>query len=43
MLKGKGTSFRITANPDLETHADFKLQSLDTATELLEWLVDNTD
>lgn len=42
MLKGKSTTFRITDKPDLESHATYKMQSVDTATHLLEWLVNNT-
>lgn len=43
MLKGEATTFRITADPDLETHGTYKMQSVDTAVFILEWLVDNTN
>lgn len=42
LLKGKGTTFRITSNTNLPTNADFKLQSIQTGTYLLEWLVNNS-
>lgn len=42
MMKGRSTTFRITPDPNLETHADFRIQSTDTAVHILEWLVDNT-
>lgn len=43
MLKGKGTTFRITSKPDFKSSATFKIQSVTTATFILEWLVNNTD
>lgn len=43
MLKGRATTFRITADPDLKTHGTFRMQSVDTSVFILEWLVNNTD
>ncbi|XP_055326284.1 trehalose-phosphate phosphatase-like [Sitodiplosis mosellana] len=43
MLKGKATTFRITDNPGLETHATYRMQSVDTAVFVLDWLVNNTN
>lgn len=42
MMKGKSTTFRITLDPNLETNADFRIQSTDTSVHILEWLVENT-
>lgn len=43
MLKGRSTTtFRITANPNLKTHATYKIKSVDTNVFILEWLVNNT-
>lgn len=42
MLKGKATTFRITDKPDLKTHATYRMQSVDTANFILNWLVNNT-
>lgn len=43
MLKGRSTTFRITADPDLKTHATYKMQSVDNSVFILEWLVENTN
>lgn len=42
MLKGRGTTFRITAKPDFQSNASYKIQSVATATFILEWLVNHT-
>lgn len=40
-LKGKGLSFRVSANPEIETHADFRVPSTKTVSLLLQWIEDN--
>lgn len=43
MLKGRSTTtFRITSNPNLKTHATYRIKNVDTNGFLLEWLVNNT-
>lgn len=40
-LKGKGISFRVAKNPDIETHADYRVPSTQSVSMLLQWLEDN--
>lgn len=37
-LKGAGMSFRVSAKPDIETHADYRVPSMKTITWILQWL-----
>lgn len=37
-LKGAGMSFRVSSNPDIETHADFRVPSMKSITSILQWL-----
>jgi len=40
-LKGKGISFRVSPNPEIETNADFRVPSTKTVSLLLQWIEDN--
>lgn len=37
-LKGTGMSFRVSSNPDIETHADFRVPTMKSITSILQWL-----
>lgn len=37
-LKGLGMSFRVSAKPDIETNADYRVPSTKTVSLILQWL-----
>ncbi|EDS32887.1 trehalose-6-phosphate synthase 1 [Culex quinquefasciatus] len=37
-IKGSGRSFRVSKDPQVETHADFRIPSVDAVYQLLKWL-----
>lgn len=40
-LKGKGMSFRVSKNPEIETYADYRMPSTKSVSMLLQWLEEN--
>lgn len=42
LLRGRATTFRITPKPELKSYATYKMQSVETATFILEWIANRT-